>query len=341
MIMLCAVMLIAQTAKPAEARRVAVLDFVPVEVDAALAQAFTQLVAAELTRQGLDVISAKDVVALVSLEERKQMLGAYDTRAGAQIATLLNARFIVAGSVNKLGDKLLASAQLLDNQLGTAVNRATFEAASAEELTRGASQLARALLQDSGRLQLYDQVPGARLFLDDTLVGIMPLGIVPVRSEGKHRLHVESAEHAPWDDEITITRGRTTRLRVELVALRTLEDRSKNRRIAAYVTLAGAALTAATAALLFWSTFESKKQYDAMDTLLVTQRQLDDAAARTYGLYAGGFVAVAATAGLVTTAVLLLAIDPHRSQLEAADRALRFEPIVGPRSGGLSLRGTW
>ncbi|MCC6808772.1 MAG: PEGA domain-containing protein [Deltaproteobacteria bacterium] len=326
-------------ASPAESKRVAVLDFVAVEVDASAALAFTQLVAAELARAGLETVSSKDVAALISLEERKQLLGGYDARASDQVAGLLNARYVVAGSIGKLGAKLLVTAQLLDHASGIVVNRTTQEAKNVDALAAAAEPLVRALLAESGRLQLYDQVAGARVFLDEGLIGVMPLTPVPIKDGGRHRLHVESGEHAPWDQEITIARGQTTRLRVDLVALKTLEERSAARRIGAYATLGGAVVAGVGAALLFWGTFESKRTYDAMDLLLVTQRELDAAASRTLGLYAGAFIATAASAALLATSLYLFLYDPHRLALDDAAKSLRFEPIIAPAPSGAKIFG--
>lgn len=330
------VLLLASDAGP---KRVAVLDFVPVEVEASVAVSFTQLVASELTKQGLEALSSRDVSSLVSLEERKLMIGAYDTKTGAQLGQLFSARYVVAGSLNKLGAELVVTAQLLDTQSGAVINRATLTVKSVDALAKSTTPLVRALLADSGRLQLYDQVPGARLYLDDELLGVMPLGIVPLKSEGRHRLHAESTEHAPWDQEIDVHRGQTTRLRVDLVALKTLEDRSRDRRAAAFVLLSGAVLTATTSALLFWGTFESKRQYEALDDLVTPQRTFDALAQRTLGLYAGAFVALGAAAGLVATSLYLLLVDPHRARLMEAEKALRFEPLLGPSGVGVSVSG--
>jgi TolB-like protein len=342
--LLCA-MAFAQASAPAvdlrqaDRTRVAVLDFVPVEVDPNVAASLTQLVAVELARRGLQTVSSRDVTTLVSLEERKQMLGAYDSKAGAQIAGLLNVRFVVAGSIGTLGTKLIVTAQLLDNLAGAAVSRATFEAPDVDALAAAAATLVPALLADSGRLQLYDQVAGARVFLDEALLGVMPLGIVPVREDGRHRLRVESAEHAPWERDIAITRGRTTRRRVDLVALKALEDSARARRTAAYATFGAAGALVVTSGLLFWGTFQSKKSYDAMDLLLVTQPQLDAAAQRTLGLYAGAFVAAGASAALIATGLYLIFVDPYRAQLDAAEKSLRIEPLLSPQGVGLGLSG--
>jgi TolB-like protein len=326
-------------AMPLEGKRVAVLDFVPVDIDATSTASFTQLVAGELSRAGLETVSSKDVAALVSLEERKQMLGAYDPKTGGQLAALLNARYVVAGSVSRLGGRILVTAQLLDHQAGTVVNRANLTASSVDDLATQAKRLVSDLLTDTGRLLLYDQVAGARVYLDDQFIGIMPLQVVPVREEGKHKLHVESAEHAPWESEVEIRRGQTARVRVELVALKTLEDRSKERRVVALVLAASAVVVGTGAGLLFWGTFESKRDYDALDLLLVSQRELDTLAQRTSGLYAGAFVATGVSAALLAGSLALLLHDPHRQKLKEAEQSLKLSPMLGPSASGVVLSG--
>lgn len=320
-------------------QRVAVLDFVAIDLSDTVAQAATQLTASKLTEAGLEAVSSKDVAALVSLEERKQVLGASDMRATERIALLLNARYVVAGSLAKLGARLLITVQMLDHRTGAVVNRVSVDAPSVDAVAATIAEIVPQLLAESGRLQLYDQVPGARVFIDEALIGTMPLSLVAVAKAGEHTLRVESAEHAPWQTRFTATRGKTTRIRVELDSLRELEDRSRTRRITALALLGGVVATGVTSGLLFMSTFREKARYDALDPLLATQAELDAQAGRTLGLYAGAWAAGGVAAALLATSVYLLVDDPHRRRLHEAETELRLEPVIAPNAVGLVLSG--
>src|SRR5207237_9570577 len=99
-----------------EVPRIAVADFVPNGVDAQTSLTFTRLVAAELARTGrFEVISHDDVVAMAGMERWKQLLGCAAAscllEAGA-LGDLLQARYLLAGSIGKTGGTLVVNAQM-------------------------------------------------------------------------------------------------------------------------------------------------------------------------------------------------------------------------------------
>jgi len=95
---------------------------VPSETAAALTEAVTQA----LTRRGFfEVISSRDIQTLLGVERQKQLLGCSDDASSciAELAGALGSRFVLSGSLAKLGDALQLSLQMLDTQKGQPVAR--------------------------------------------------------------------------------------------------------------------------------------------------------------------------------------------------------------------------
>lgn len=115
-------------------RRVLVLDLGG-DVDEESRRAITALVARNLTRRGLAVMSGDDVRGLMQLEGEKQMAGCSgDESCLSEIAGALDARLVVSGFAGRLGSLIVVNLSLFDARTGTAHGRATVEADSLEEL---------------------------------------------------------------------------------------------------------------------------------------------------------------------------------------------------------------
>ncbi|MBK7862876.1 MAG: hypothetical protein IPJ65_30560 [Archangiaceae bacterium] len=135
-----AVMLVAAllAADAAQKPKLLVLDVQAVGgADAALAQAVTQAVVNEAVARGFyQVLSSRDLVALVGIDRQKQLLGCGDESSSCmiEVSGALNARYVLNGNVSKFGDALQLNLQLFDNQKSQVVHRATRLAKSESEL---------------------------------------------------------------------------------------------------------------------------------------------------------------------------------------------------------------
>lgn len=63
-----------------------------------------------------EVVTTKDIEAQLGVERLKDTLGCDDVRCAADISGALGARFLMAGSIDRLGDDLLISLSLIDTQ---------------------------------------------------------------------------------------------------------------------------------------------------------------------------------------------------------------------------------
>ncbi len=115
--------------------RVLVLDLGG-DVDEESRRAITALVALNLQRRGLPVMSGDDVRGLLALDSEKQNLGCADESCLAELAGALNARLVVSGFAGRLGSLIVVNLSLFDARTAKAHGRATVEANSLEELPK-------------------------------------------------------------------------------------------------------------------------------------------------------------------------------------------------------------
>ncbi len=318
--------------------RLAVLDFVTSGVDAELGVTLTQVFASELGKSGEYEIVGRDAIqALLGVEIQKQALGCGDRGCLAELGGMLDARYVVAGTLGKVGTLFVLSVQMIDSSHARVLNRASRRASRPEELAEQAPGLARELLAEAAVLHLYNQVPGVSVFVDDRFVGTMPLEPLPLRLAGAHRLRAEGADHLPFEAEIALEPGRTTRVRLGLESYDEVATKSETRDwLAAGSAVLGAGLGTA-AVLSYRAGADAKRRYDAIDPTETTQGRLDALAGdvrRRYGLaYAAGGGALL----LFGTAAWLFFANPYGEQLESVG-GTALSPVLSPDAVGLSAR---
>lgn len=82
-------------------------------------QALSETVATRLAaRNFFEVVSSRDIATLVGLERQKQLMGCSEEAASclAELSGSLGARFVLSGSVTRLGDSYQLNLQTLDTQ---------------------------------------------------------------------------------------------------------------------------------------------------------------------------------------------------------------------------------
>lgn len=121
----------------ADRPKLAVLDLQATGAPPELATALTEAMTQEVARRGFfDVISSADIRTLLGMERQKQLLGCSDDAASctAELAGALGARFVLSGTLSKLGDAWQLSIQTLDTQKAQPVGRSVRIATDAKEL---------------------------------------------------------------------------------------------------------------------------------------------------------------------------------------------------------------
>lgn len=134
-------LLVLAVALGADRPKLAVLDFQPQGVPAETAQAITTAATQELSQRGFfEVVTSADIQTMLGVERQKQLTGCSESSNSctAEIAGAMGSRFVLSGSVTKLGDALQLSMQMLDTNksqtIARSVRLASDERALAEQL---------------------------------------------------------------------------------------------------------------------------------------------------------------------------------------------------------------
>ena len=295
----------------------AVMDLASEGASPDLAASLTGLVAAELERlRVFQVISRQDMRALVQHEAQRQSLGCDGDDCTHRLGTMLGVRYLVSGSVGRVGDELSVTLSLSEVALSRVVGRAARTVSSPAALLPAIPGLIRTLASPVlAARQATLLVPcaevGATVKLDGQLVGTTPLGRRPV-AWGPHRLEVEKAGFVAAAEEFTVQTTGLVERPVTLVPspdfLESYETGAQRMRWGAWLTGGAAAVALAVSALFqsqhmtLGSRYESgyveymdagrpSSQYDALrqlrldaDGALLSSRLSASAAA----LFAGG-----------------------------------------------------
>lgn len=120
---------LAAAAAPVEKPKLIVLPLqVAGGVEAGIGGALTEAVATEVSSRGFfQVLSSKDVETLLSVERQRELMGCSDeaTNCVTELAGALGARFVLSGSVARLGEAYQLNLQTLDSQKAQPLGRST------------------------------------------------------------------------------------------------------------------------------------------------------------------------------------------------------------------------
>jgi TolB-like protein len=243
-----------------ESVKIAVVDLTPIGTDPALSKNLTAVVVSELSRvQLLEVVSHEEILKMLSFEQNRMMLGCTDAVCLAEIGGALGVEYLVTGNVGKVGERLLVNLQLIDIRQIKVVNRIKREADSEQELltaiASGARQLiAKVLSEKPGLLMLRVLEEGANVYVDDSLRGVTPLGVVELAA-GPHRLRVTKQGFVDWAKEIEISPEETQTVEITLIPSREYIEAYQSRhgalRTWAWISTGSAAAFGAAALGLF------------------------------------------------------------------------------------------
>ena len=120
----------------AEKPRMLVMDLKATLVEEEIVTIITDLVSTELTTfSAFEIITGADMRQMAELEAEKQSLGcADDNSCLAELAGAMGARFVVFGSVGKLGKNIIVTLNLFDSQNAKSAGRENIRATSLDTL---------------------------------------------------------------------------------------------------------------------------------------------------------------------------------------------------------------
>lgn len=114
-----------------------VMDLVPgAEVSAEVASGLTEAVALEAARPGFyDVVSTREIQALLGAERQRQLLGcSRESECMSEIGSALGARYLLRGSVGRLGASFQLALQLVDTRKAETLSRSARLAPTVDQL---------------------------------------------------------------------------------------------------------------------------------------------------------------------------------------------------------------
>ena len=140
------------------------------------------------------------------------------------IGKRLGVDYVVTGTVGSLGDNYVLNIKAVEVATGKSQKiQSPPLKGTPDELIEGVRVAAYSLLapdQLHGSLQVQSDLVGANVTLDGKPVGHTPLanqGVIAKLALGKHKLHVEAKDYAPFDDDVEVHFQKVSPVVVRLV----------------------------------------------------------------------------------------------------------------------------
>lgn len=204
-------------------RLVAVLDLRANESAGKIAAALTTVLNADLgSRDGLRTISRNEVKSVIEHQATSQLLGCESVGCAADLAKLLDAELVVAGSVEVIENAHVMSVSLIDPTIPRVLGREELAwRGDPDEMITVVGPIVDRLLAGAraGVLQGTVEVfapDGAAIIVDGIQVGLSPLSPVPT-SVGVHQLLVTKDGYEPATHNVAVGVGVNTIVRTQLV----------------------------------------------------------------------------------------------------------------------------
>ncbi|HET9993020.1 MAG TPA: PEGA domain-containing protein, partial [Kofleriaceae bacterium] len=203
-------------------KKIAVWRFDALGIDAEIVQKLETLFRLELDR--LDKVplpSRRDIESKITASEQN-CTG--EEKCLQAIGKRLAVDYVVTGTVGSLGDNYVLNIKAVEVATGKSQKiQSPPLKGTPDELIEGVRVAAYSLLapdQLHGSLQVQSDLVGAEVTLDGKPVGKTPLmnqGVIARLALGKHKLHVEAKDYAPFDDDVDVHFQKVSPVVVRLV----------------------------------------------------------------------------------------------------------------------------
>lgn len=232
-----------------------------------------------------ETISPRQIASLLAYEKRRELLGGcVEEECYIQVAKVIKADHLIAGSVAKVGDRLSLNLVLIDTTEGRALKRTSRETTGASELLSEARAATVVLLQPllSGRrgyLRVAVNVPNATVIIDDERRSEGAGQVIPLAA-GPHVLRVIQDGFYGASADVFVRPGHITLESVRLIPARetieAYESTARLMRIGAYTSSAVAIGAGVLAALFYRKASEDKERVDRYASALDATRAAGD-----------------------------------------------------------------
>ena len=204
-------------------QRIAVWRFDALGIEPELVARLETLFRMELERLAKQPMpSRREIERAVTAEQRERTgeekcLGAIGKKLGVDV--------VVTGTVGALGDSYVLNIKAVDAATAKQLTRIQSDPlrGSPDDLIEGVRVAAYKLLapdQLHGSIQIQTDLVGAEVQLDGKVVGRTPLpqlGVIPRLPLGKHRLRVQAAGYAPFDEDVEVRFQKVSQVVVRLL----------------------------------------------------------------------------------------------------------------------------
>ncbi|MBA3819834.1 MAG: PEGA domain-containing protein [Deltaproteobacteria bacterium] len=204
-------------------QRIAVWRFDALGIEPELVTRLETLFRMELDRLARRPLpSRRDIERVVSTEQQQctgeeKCLGAIGKKLGVDI--------VVTGTVGAMGPNYVLNIKAVDTASSKLVRRIQSEPlrGSPDELIEGVRVAAYKLLAPAqllGSIQVQTDLVGAVVQLDGAALGKTPLpnlGVIGKQTLGKHKLRVQAAGYAPFEEEVEVRFQKASQVIVRLI----------------------------------------------------------------------------------------------------------------------------
>lgn len=236
--------------------RLAVMSLSAAGVPPEYAEGVTETIATKAHQTGVfETISPRQIKSLLAYEKRKELLGGcVQERCYVQIAKVVKAPHLVAGTIASVGKKLSLNLVLIDAVEGRAIKRTSQETTDASDLMGLANEALISLLQPllskrQGYFRLAVNVPDADITVDGELRKERA-GQVMQLAAGPHVVKINKDGFYASKLDVFVRPGRVVAQDIQLVpakaTIEAYESRANTMRYAAWATgilAAGAIVT--------------------------------------------------------------------------------------------------
>ena len=311
--------------------RIAVMQLKAAGAPEEYVEGVTETIATVVSDTGVfETISPRQVGSLLAYEKRRELLGGcVDEACYTQVARLVKARYVIAGSVVRVDKRLVLNLVLIDAEAGNALDRTNRETEDSATLLSEVRHAAIVLLQPllstrQGYLKVNANVPDVELVVDDTL-RLEKAGQVMGLAAGPHVLEVRREGFYSASADLFV---RPSHVRVENVNLipakETIENYESTARLmrySAYGSAAVAVVSGVLSGVFFAQATEDKNLVDsysqarAIDRPMIGSRSEAVAAEDSFATHQALYISMLTTAVIAGGLSLYLFIagdDPDR-----------------------------
>ncbi|MCW5802405.1 MAG: PEGA domain-containing protein [Deltaproteobacteria bacterium] len=204
-------------------KKIAVWRFDSLGIDAELVARLENLFRLELDRLDKQPLTTRREIERAVTAEQRNCTG--EEKCLAAIGKKLGVDIVVTGTVGQLGNAYVLDIKAVDAATAKQVQRISSDPlrGSPDELIDSVRVAAYKLLapdQLHGAIQVQSDLIGAAVFVDGNARGKTPLpnlGVVPKMRLGRHKLRVEAAGYAAFEEEVDVRFQKVSQVLVRLL----------------------------------------------------------------------------------------------------------------------------